>query len=66
MMAAGRLAKDRHRQRRPHAIPSLSQLIRLIRIYTDFSRLACGLETRQPERPAPPNVPNFEEDLARS
>jgi len=65
-MAVGRLAMDRHQQRRPHALPSFTQLARLIKIQTDLGCLACGLETSQPEPPAPHNVPSFEEDLARA
>jgi hypothetical protein len=64
-MAVGSLALARHRQRRPHAVPSLIQLCRLIRIGTDFGRLACGLETCQPAPPVPPDGPDFEEALAR-
>jgi len=65
-MAAGRLAMHRHKQRRPHALPSFSQLARLISIHFDFARLACGLDSRTPEPPPPPNLPNWEEDLARA
>jgi len=65
-MAAGRLAKDRHKQRRPHALPSFSQLARLISIHFDFARLACGLDSRTPEPPPPPDLPNWEEDLAKA
>jgi hypothetical protein len=42
-MAIGRLALDRHHQRRSRALPSLSQLARLIKIQADFACLACGL-----------------------
>jgi len=52
-MAAGRLAMARHKQRRPHALPSLTQLTRLIKIQNDFARLACGLETCQPNHGRP-------------
>lgn len=41
-MDAGRLAMARHRQRRPHALPSLSQVARLLEIGFDFARLVCG------------------------
>ena len=65
-MAAGRLAMDRHHQRRPHYLPSLTQLARLMSIQHDFACLACGLDSRRPEPPPPPNLPNWEEDLARA
>ena len=65
-MAAGRLAMARHKQRRPHALPSLTQLTRLIKIQNDFARLACGLETCQPEPRPPLNFSRFEEDLERA
>ena len=65
-MAAGRLAMDRHKQRRPHYLPSLTQLARLTSIHFDFACLACGLDSRRPEPPPPPNLPNWEEDLARA
>ena len=65
-MAAGRLAMARHKQRRPHAVPSLTQLTRLIKIQTDFARLACGLETCQPEPMPLLNFSRVEEDLERA
>ena len=65
-MAAGRLAMNRHKQRRPHALVSLHQLARLMKLGFDFARLACGLETSQSQPPPPPNLPNWEEDLARA
>ena len=65
-MAAGRLAMARHKQRRPHALPSLTQLTRLIKIQNDFARLACGLETCQPKPRSPLNFSRFEEDLERA
>ena len=64
-MDAGSLAMARQRQRRPQALPSFSQLSRLILIATDFGRLACGLETGQPTPPTPVHVPDVEESLAR-
>jgi len=60
-MAIGRLAMARHHQRYPHALPSLSQLARLLQIAFDFSGLACGLEPRRPASPASYNVPDFGE-----
>jgi hypothetical protein len=41
-MSAGKLAMARHRQRRPHAVPSLGRIARLLQIAFDFARLACG------------------------
>jgi hypothetical protein len=56
-MAIGRLAMARHRQCRPHAIPSLNQLAGLLQIALDFSRLACGrsLGTAPSVSPGPPS-----------
>ena len=65
-LAAGHLAWARHQQRRPHAILSLSQASRLIKIGDDFGRLSCGLETCRPRPSAPSDVPDFEEALARA
>lgn len=65
-MAAGRLAMDRHKRRRPHYLPSLTQLARLISIQHDFGCLACGLDSRRPEPPPSSNLPRWEEDLARA
>ncbi len=57
-MGLGRLAVARHQQCRPHVIPSLSQLARLIQISFDFGRLACGLplEARSSPNPEPPSA----------
>jgi len=57
---------DRHKQRQPNYLPSLTQLTRLISIGHDFACLACGLDSRSPEPPPPPNLPNWEDDLARA
>ena len=46
-MDLGRLAMARHQRCRPHAIPSLSQLARLLQIAFDFGPLACGLHASQ-------------------
>jgi hypothetical protein len=56
-MNLGRLALARHQQRRPHFLPSLTQLARLIEIATDFGRLACGLDhpTSPAATPPPPS-----------
>ena len=47
-MEAGRLAMARHKQRQPHALLSLGRMARLLQLATDFSRLACGLESINP------------------
>lgn len=65
-ISAGRLAMARYRQRRPHALPSLSQVVRLINLGSVFGRLACGLPSRQTAPPAPVNVPDYKETLARA
>ena len=65
----GRLALARHQQLRPHALPSFSQLARLLQIGFGFGRLACGPDPRQPAPPALPNSRDFKEAepaLARS
>ena len=41
-LAAGSCAMSRYRQRRPHAIPSLCQLARVLRLALELGRLACG------------------------
>lgn len=51
-MEAGRLAKERYQQRRPHALPSISQLARLIDMGMNFGRLACGSFNPASEPPA--------------
>jgi hypothetical protein len=46
-MTLGRLALGRHQQRCPHALPGFRQLARLLKIGTDFGRLACGLPSAE-------------------
>lgn len=64
-MAAGRLALDRHHQRRPHALMSLARMARLLQLAMDFKALAVG-------RLAPPEISfearyaNFMADLVRA
>ena len=41
-MSAGKLAMERYRQRRPHDVPSLTRIARLLQIAFDFAHLACG------------------------
>jgi hypothetical protein len=55
-MATGRLALDRHQQRRPHALMSFTRLARLLQLAMDFGLLACG-------QPAPPEL-SFEDRYA--
>lgn len=59
-MAAGRLALDRHWQRRPHADLSLNQLARLVGIASRLGRQACGFEPRPARPPVPPYGHSFE------
>ena len=64
-LAAGDRAMDRHQRRRPHALPSFTQLARLIEIGTSFGRLACGLDSGSPVPPASPVAPDCDAALAR-
>ena len=57
---AAKLAFARHQQRRPHALPSLTRIARLIQIAHDFGVLACGL----PSANAPPEPSSFANCLA--
>jgi hypothetical protein len=41
-MSAGKLAMARYRQRRPHDVPSLTRIARLLQIAFDFAHLADG------------------------
>lgn len=45
--AAGQ-ARQRHQQRRPHALPTLSQLARLLKLAFDLKSLALGLNSPNP------------------
>lgn len=44
-LEAGKVARLRHQQRRPHALPSLSRLARLLQLAFDFKKLALGLDS---------------------
>ena len=44
-LAAGRVAMDRYRQRRPHHLMSWHQIARLLELGFAFKRLACGLDS---------------------
>jgi hypothetical protein len=48
-LVVGRLAWDRHKQRRPHANVSLGRVARMLDIAADFGRLATGLDPTQPD-----------------
>ena len=47
-MEMGRLAMERHHQRHPHALPSLSRMARLLEQAFDFKKLALGLDSPNP------------------
>jgi len=44
-LAAAHAARERHQQRRPHALPSLTQLARLLQLAFDLKYLALGLNS---------------------
>ncbi len=63
-LATGSEALQRFQLRRPHAVPNLNRLTRLIEIASDLARLAAGLDSTQP--PAEPvNYQNALADLER-
>jgi len=64
-METGRLAMDRHQQRRPHALISWTRLARLLQIAMDFKLLACGLPAL-PETSFESRHANFLADLERA
>lgn len=64
-METGRLAWDRHHQRRPHALMSLTRLARLLQIAMDFGRLAVG-RPALPETSFASRDANFMADLERA
>lgn len=47
-MEAGKAAMTRHRQRHPHALPTFSQLARLLDVAFAFKALALGLDSPNP------------------
>ena len=63
-MAAGQMALEQHRRRRPHALPSFSRLVRLIKIAVDFGRLAAGLDSARPDQAPVDDDPDFQQALA--
>jgi hypothetical protein len=64
-MTAGQIAWDQQRQRRPHAVPSLTQVARLIQIAIDFGALACGPPSAD-GTPEPSRFDNYLADLERA
>jgi len=52
-MTAGRTAMDRHHQRRPHALPTLSQIARLLRVAFDLKQVAIGSAADDPPSESP-------------
>jgi hypothetical protein len=58
--AAGSLAMARHRQRRPHALLTFSQIARLLKLGFALARLACGLDATG----KPPEPLNYDYSLA--
>jgi hypothetical protein len=47
-LEAGAIARQRHQQRRPHALPTLSQLARLLQQAFDLKKLVLGLDSKTP------------------
>ena len=47
-LAAGELARQRQQQRRPHALPTLSQLARLLQLAFDLKKMVLGLDSKNP------------------
>ena len=47
-MEVGRVARERHQQRHPHALPSLTRLARLMEQAFEFKKLALGLDSPNP------------------
>jgi len=66
-LSAGRLARARHQQRHPHALPSLGRVVSLLEIAMDFGSLATGRDWRRPAPAPEPALPahDFEADLRR-
>jgi len=47
-LAAADAAGERHRQRQPHALPSLTRLARLLQLAFDLKRMVLGLDSKNP------------------
>jgi hypothetical protein len=60
-MAVGRTAMETYPQRHPHALPTFSQIARLLRLALEFRQLACGMSS---SGAAPPPSLNYDSVLA--
>jgi hypothetical protein len=47
-LAAAHAARERHRQCRPHALPTLTQLARLLQLAFDLKKMILGLDSKNP------------------
>jgi hypothetical protein len=47
-LAAAHAARERHRQRRPHALPTLTQMARLLQLAFDHKKVILGLDSQNP------------------
>ncbi len=47
-LAAADAAGERHRQRQPHALPTLSRLARLLQLAFDLKKMVLGLDSKNP------------------
>lgn len=47
-LAAAHAARERHRQRQPHALPSLTRLARLLQMAFDLKKMVLGLDSKNP------------------
>jgi len=65
-MALGRQAMETYRQQHPHALPSWSQIARLLRLASEFGRLACGVSSETASSQPDPNYDQTMADLARA
>ena len=64
--AAGSLARERQRQRRPHARMSFSRMASLLDVGFALKRLACGLDSTHPAPEPLGDHSRWEADLQRS
>ena len=64
-LSAGGQALALYRQRRPHALPSFSQLAQLLELAGALGHFACGVDPTQPP-PPPPNYDQVWADLERA
>ncbi len=60
-LEAGRLARERHQQRRPHALLSFTQIARLLERALELKKLVLGDALNDP----PPSDPDFHEFFAQ-